>query len=237
MNSQLIKTENLCRFYTHGSEEIQAVNNVNLQIKNGEFLGIVGASGSGKSTILNLLAGLDTPTSGSITYEKDLLTSLNRTELSAYRANKVGMIFQSFNLIAHQTALQNVELALYFGKIPANQRENIAAEMLEKIGLGNRMDHKPGSLSGGEQQRVAIARALVKKPEILFADEPTGNLDQENSKLIAELLAEQNSQGLTILLATHDMNLANKFTHRIVKMNYGKMEDTHSTTENRNEKS
>ena len=235
MDSDLIQTENLCRFYKHGSEEIHAVNNVNLKIKNGEFLGIVGASGSGKSTILNLLAGLDSPTSGHITYNGKGLSSLSRTELAAYRADKVGMIFQSFNLIAHQTALQNVELALYFGDIPANQRKTIASEMLEKIGLGNRMDHKPGSLSGGEQQRVAIARALVKKPEILFADEPTGNLDQENSQLISELLAEQNKQGLTILLATHDMNMANKFTHRIVRMNYGKMENDHFSINGRNE--
>ncbi|MFH2050283.1 MAG: ABC transporter ATP-binding protein [bacterium] len=221
----MIQTVRLCRFYQHGSEEIRAVNDVNMKLKKGEFLGIVGASGSGKSTILNLLAGLDSATSGQIEYEGVALSSLNRTELSAYRAKKVGMIFQSFNLIAHLTALQNVELALYFCDIPANQRKLKASEMLKQIGLGERMDHKPGSLSGGEQQRVAIARALVKRPEILFADEPTGNLDQENSQLIAELLTEQVNQGLTILLATHDLNLANKYTHRIVRMNYGRMED------------
>jgi len=225
MDSHLIQTKDLCRFYKHGSDEIHAVNKVNLNIKNGEFLGIVGASGSGKSTILNLLAGLDSPSSGQIQYEGSVLSSLNRSDLASYRAQKVGMIFQSFNLISHQTALQNVELALYFTDIPANQRKIVATEMLEQIGLSDRMDHKPGSLSGGEQQRVAIARALVKKPEILFADEPTGNLDQNNSELIAELLAKHNQQGLTILLATHDLNLADKYTHRIVKMNYGKLED------------
>ncbi|UCG62490.1 MAG: ABC transporter ATP-binding protein [Candidatus Zixiibacteriota bacterium] len=213
----------LCRYYRRGPQEVRAVDNVSLDIRRGEFLAIVGSSGSGKSTMLNLLAGLDTPTSGRIEVDGTALNSLSRRELSSYRAKQVGMVFQSFNLVAHHTALKNVELALFFNDTPARERRLLASHMLERLGLTNRMDHKPADLSGGEQQRVAMARALVKKPSILFADEPTGNLDHENTEQIGQMLTELNGQGQTIIMATHDLELARRYAHRTVRMNYGRL--------------
>lgn len=221
----------LCRYYRRGPQEVRAVDEVNLSIDRGEFVGIVGASGSGKSTILNLLAGLDTPSSGRIEVDGVTLGSLNRKELAAYRAQKVGMVFQSFNLIPHRTALGNVELALYFDDTPRSRRQHKAAEMLERLGLGDRMDHRPADLSGGEQQRVAMARALVKSPQLLFADEPTGNLDQDNTQQIASLLTDLNKQGLTVVLVTHDLDMAARYAHRTVKMHYGRIVDESSSEE------
>ncbi|UCD18552.1 MAG: ABC transporter ATP-binding protein [Candidatus Zixiibacteriota bacterium] len=223
MDTPWIQTHDLCRYYRRGPQQVRAVDGVNLSIDRGEFLGIVGASGSGKSTILNLLAGLDSPTSGSIDFEGVPLGSLNRRQLAAYRAHRVGMIFQSFNLLGHHTALGNVELALYFNDTPHRERTRLAAETLKRLGLGDRLDHRPGDLSGGEQQRVAIARALVKRPEILFADEPTGNLDHENTRQIAELLTDLNRQGLTVVMVTHDLDLARQCTQRMIRMHYGRL--------------
>jgi putative ABC transport system ATP-binding protein len=227
--SDWMRTVKLCRYYRRGPQEVRAVDGVDLNLGQGEFLGVVGASGSGKSTILNLLAGLDTPTSGFVEVEGTSLSSLSRRDLAVYRARRVGMVFQSFNLISHRTALQNVELALYFNGSPRRQRQNQAQEILEHLGLGDRLDHRPADLSGGEQQRVAMARALVKKPEILFADEPTGNLDQDNTELIARLMADLNSQGLTVILATHDLDLAQRYTHRTVHMHYGRLTEKGSS--------
>jgi ABC-type lipoprotein export system ATPase subunit len=223
MGSSHIQTNDLCRYYSRGAHEVRALNRVSLTIERGEFLAVVGASGSGKTTLLNLLAGLDTPTSGTITVDGRRLTELPRRELAAYRASRVGMIFQSFNLLPHQTALQNVELALYFNGTPRYQRRKQAGEVLERLGLSDRIDHLPGDLSGGEQQRVAIARALVKRPEILFADEPTGNLDRENSILIGRLLSELHNDGITVLMVTHDTDLARRIAGRVVRMNYGQI--------------
>jgi ABC-type lipoprotein export system ATPase subunit len=221
--SRWMQTFDLCRYYRRGPQEVRAVDGVTLGVNQGEFLGIVGSSGSGKSTILNLLAGLDTPTSGRIEVEGVALDSLTRHELAAYRARRVGMVFQSFNLIAHYSALKNVEMALYFNGTPRRERDRRAAEMLERLGLGDRLDHRPADLSGGEQQRVAIARALVKRPEVLFADEPTGNLDQDNTNQIAALLAELNREHLTVILVTHDIELARQSARRIVRMHYGRV--------------
>lgn len=221
-----LKTTDLCRWYRRGPQQVRAVDGVSLSVGRGEFLAIVGASGSGKSTMLNLLAGLDTPTSGKVEVDGCVLTGLTRRELSAYRAGKVGMVFQSFNLIAHHTALRNVEMALYFNDTQAKDRRLRATEILERLGLGDRLDHRPADLSGGEQQRVALARALVKRPEILFADEPTGNLDHVNSDQIGDLLAELNRQGLTVIMATHALDLARRLAHRTVKMDYGKLVDS-----------
>jgi len=220
-----ICTLDLCRYYRRGSCEVKAVDEVSLSVHRGEFVGIVGASGSGKSTVLNLLAGLDTPTSGRIEIDGVVLGSLSRRELAVYRAQKVGMVFQSFNLISHRTALANVELALYFDDTPRRDRRQRAVTMLERLGLADRLDHRPADLSGGEQQRVAMARALVKQPRLLFADEPTGNLDQDNSRQIALLLDEPNKQGLTVLLVTHDLDLARTHAHRCIKMHYGRIVD------------
>lgn len=213
----------LCRFYKRGPQTVHALAGVTLDVVRGEFLGIVGASGSGKSTLLNLLAGLDTPTSGFVQIGDRRLSVMSRKELSRYRAHQVGMIFQSFNLIAHYTALQNVETALVFNDVPPKERRASALGILGQLGLADRVSHRPADLSGGEQQRVAVARAIVKKPSILFADEPTGNLDYENSIQIAELLRELNRGGLTVVMVTHNLEMAREYSHRIVRMQYGKI--------------
>jgi putative ABC transport system ATP-binding protein len=199
------------------------VDGVDLQVHSGEFVAVVGSSGSGKSTLLNLLAGLDTPTSGEVEVAGIRLSSLSQQARAAYRATRVGMVFQSFNLIGHRTALQNVELALFFDGTPKSRRRDLAREMLARLGLEDRTDHVPADLSGGEQQRVAIARALVKKPQLLFADEPTGNLDQENAGQIAGLLTDLNQSGITVILVTHDLELAARHAARTEHMHYGKM--------------
>ncbi|HUL44356.1 MAG TPA: ABC transporter ATP-binding protein [Bacteroidota bacterium] len=218
-----LRAVDLCRFYKRGPQTVHALAGVTLDVGRGEFLGIVGASGSGKSTLLNLLAGLDTPTSGFVQIGDRRLSVMSRKELSRYRACQVGMIFQSFNLIAHYTALQNVETALVFNDVPQKERRTAALAILGQLGLADRVSHRPADLSGGEQQRVAVARAIVKKPSILFADEPTGNLDYENSMQIAELLRQLNHSGLTVVMVTHNLEMANAYSHRIARMQYGKM--------------
>jgi len=199
------------------------LDGVAVSIARGEFLGIVGSSGSGKTTLLNLLAGLDTPTSGIVELSGTPLTGMSRRQLSSYRAHKVGMVFQSFNLISHYTALQNVETALYFNDTPSGERRRRAGEILEQLGLADRITHRPADLSGGEQQRVAVARAIVKKPEILFADEPTGNLDYDNALQIASLLTSLNAEGLTVVLVTHNLELAQQRARRTIRMQYGRI--------------
>lgn len=223
MSQAFIETSNLCRYYRRGQHEVKAVDGVDIAIEHGAFVSLVGASGSGKSTILNLLAGLDRPTNGRVRVGDSFLDEMSRKQLSAYRAAQVGMVFQSFNLLPHRTALANVELALLFDSLPRSQRRQAAQEALEQLGLGERLDHKPADLSGGEQQRVAIARALVKKPTILFADEPTGNLDHENSETIATLLKELHTAGMTVVMVTHDHDLANKLSTQQFHLSYGKL--------------
>jgi putative ABC transport system ATP-binding protein len=216
-----INTSDLCRYYHRGHHTVRALDGVTISVARGDFLSIVGSSGSGKTTLLNLLAGLDTPTSGSVEVNGVSMSSMSRRQLSAYRAHKVGMIFQSFNLISHYTALQNVETALYFNDTPPRERRRLATEILEQLGLSDRTTHRPADLSGGEQQRVAVARAIVKKPEILFADEPTGNLDFENAHQLANLLTNLNSNGLTIVLVTHNLEMAQQYSHQTIRMQYG----------------
>jgi putative ABC transport system ATP-binding protein len=216
-----LNTLDLCRHYRRGQYTVRALDGVTISVPRGDFLSIVGSSGSGKTTLLNLLAGLDTPTSGSVEVNGVSLSSMSRRQLSAYRAHKVGMIFQSFNLISHYTALQNVETALYFNDTSPRERRRLATEMLEQLGLSDRTTHRPADLSGGEQQRVAVARAIVKNPEILFADEPTGNLDFENAQQLATLLTKLNSNGLTIVLVTHNLEMAQQYSHQTIRMQYG----------------
>jgi len=218
-----ISTSKLHRHYQRGNHVVKALDGVDLAIERGEFVAVVGASGSGKSTLLNLMAGLDTPTSGYIQIEDQRLGSLSRAELAAYRAHRVGMIFQSFNLLPHQTALKNVELALYFDGTPRGKRHRLASDILDRLGMSDRLEHRPADLSGGEQQRVAIARAVVKKPQVLFADEPTGNLDRDNARAIVALLAELNRDGLTVVMVTHDQAMAQAVAGRVVRMNYGRV--------------
>jgi putative ABC transport system ATP-binding protein len=218
-----IRTHRLCRYYQRGRHEVRAVDSVDLSIVKGEFLAVLGASGSGKSTLINLLAGLDTPTSGRIEIDNQNLSEFSTRALAEYRARRVGIVFQSFNLLVHHTALRNVEMALYFNGTARSERRRIAAAALERLGLGDRLHHRPIDLSGGEQQRVAIARALVKQPEVLFADEPTGNLDQENSAVITKILSELNREGMTVILVTHDLEIARQNARRIIKMHYGRI--------------
>lgn len=222
-----IRTVDLCRYYDRGHHVVKALDKVSITIDRGEFLAVVGSSGSGKTTLLNLLAGLDTPTSGAVDISGTPLSEMSRRQLSAYRAQKVGMVFQSFNLISHYTALQNVETALYFGSKTPDERRRLATKVLERLGLADRTTHRPADLSGGEQQRVAVARAIVKNPEILYADEPTGNLDFENSAQIAGLLRELNKEGLTIVMVTHNLDLAQQETDRTIRMQYGHVVEAH----------
>jgi len=196
---------------------------VTFDVGRGEFIALVGSSGSGKTTLLNLLAGLELPTLGSVFFEGVSLSALSRRELASYRAQKVGMIFQAFNLITHYSALQNVEAALYFDGTMPRDRKRLASSMLERLGLADRLLHRPADLSGGEQQRVAIARALVKNPEILFADEPTGNLDFENAQQIASLLTSLSGEKFTIVLVTHNLEMAQQYAHRTVRLQYGRI--------------
>jgi putative ABC transport system ATP-binding protein len=218
-----LRATDLCRHYHRGPQTVKALDGVTLAVGRGEFLGIVGSSGSGKTTLLNLLAGLDTPTSGLVQLDSVPFTNLSRRQLAAYRAQKVGMVFQSFNLISHYSALQNVETALYFNGTPPKERRRRATAILDQLGLADRMTHRPADLSGGEQQRVAVARAIVKKPEILFADEPTGNLDYENAQQIISLLTSLNRDGLTLVLVTHNLELAQQYTHRTIRLQYGRV--------------
>ncbi|HUU45455.1 MAG TPA: ABC transporter ATP-binding protein [Acidobacteriota bacterium] len=221
MSLHWMQTVDLCRYYQRGTHEVRAVDRVTVGFERADFTAVVGASGSGKSTLLNLLAGLDTPTSGHIAVGGVRLSSLTRRELAAYRAKRVGMVFQSFNLVSHYTALENVALALYFNDTSPRERQIRASAILERLALADRMGHRPHDLSGGEQQRVAIARALVKKPDVIFADEPTGNLDQENAEQILGLLSELNRDGLTIIMVTHNIDVARRYPRRVVRMDYG----------------
>jgi putative ABC transport system ATP-binding protein len=218
-----LRTLDLCRYYRRGPQIVRALDGASIAISRGEFLGIVGSSGSGKTTLLNLLAGLDTPTSGTVEFDGTPLPTLSRRQLASYRASKVGMVFQSFNLIAHYTALQNVETALYFNNTPPKERRRLASAILEQLGLGDRLTHRPADLSGGEQQRVAVARAIVKRPDLLFADEPTGNLDFENAQQIVALLTGLHRDGLTVIMVTHNLELAQKHTERTIRMQYGRI--------------
>lgn len=231
MTSEIyLSTTDLCRYYHRGPQTVKALDGVSVTIGRGEFLSVVGSSGSGKTTLLNLLAGLDSPTSGIVDLAGVPLSSKSRRQLAAYRAHKVGMIFQSFNLISHYSALQNVEIALCFNGTSPKERKRLGAEILERLGLADRMTHKPSDLSGGEQQRVAVARAIVKRPEILFADEPTGNLDYENARQIALLLTSLNRDGLTVVLVTHNLEMAQQTTQRTIRMQYGHIVETKNTS-------
>ena len=220
----LIQAETVSREYRLGETLIRAVNEVSLTVRRGEFLALLGSSGSGKSTLLSLLAGLDRPTSGAIRVQDRNLSELDAEELARYRRETVGMVFQSFNLLPRMTLEENVELPLRLAEVDRNEREPRVSEALERVGLGPRRQHRPSELSGGEQQRGALARALVNRPTILFADEPTGNLDSVNGEQILLLLREfQNSLGMTIIMVTHERPLAEKFANRIAVLSDGRL--------------
>jgi putative ABC transport system ATP-binding protein len=218
MNSpNFIETEDLTKVYSTGRIEVVALAGVNLSIGCGEFLGVTGPSGSGKSTLMNLLGGLDTPSNGRIKVEGKFISDLNKEELALYRRFQVGLVFQSFNLISSYTALENVAFPLLFAGVAKKERKIRAEQMLAKVGLGNRKDHLPTELSGGEQQRVAIARALINQPKILLADEPTGNLDSKTSREIVQALSDLNkNQGLTVVMISHEESLLAEFADNII---------------------
>ncbi len=232
MSDAWLSCFDLKRHYERGPQTVRALDGVSLELREGELLALVGSSGSGKSTLLNLVAGLDRPSEGSVVFQGRTLSELNQRDLASYRARNTGMIFQSFNLIGHYSASENVALALAFTGIPYGQRAKIARAQLVELGLAERMDHHPADLSGGEQQRVAIARALVTDPALIFADEPTGNLDQDNSEQIVELLAGLCLDGRSVLMTTHDLELAGRYAHRICRLNYGRIEEERELPEN-----
>ncbi len=207
-----------------GGAVIRAVEEVTLAIAPGEFTALLGSSGSGKSTLLNLVAGLDRPTAGSISVLGRDLAALNPEELARHRRQTVGMVFQAFNLIGSMTVLENVELPLRFAEVERAERGRRALSALERVGLAERLTHRPSQLSGGEQQRVSIARAIVNRPAILLADEPTGNLDSATGESIMQLLRELNgSLGVTILMVTHERPLAERFARRLLQMADGRL--------------
>ena len=202
-----------------GASVVHALDGVSLTVPQGQFLGLLGTSGSGKSTLLNLIAGLDHASSGTLQVFDQDLAKMSRAELSLHRRQHVGIIFQSFNLISTMSATENVALSMMFASVPRAEREREASQLLETMGLGGRQRHRPKELSGGEQQRVAVARALANRPQLLLADEPTGNLDSKTSREIMELLKSLNErEGKTIVLVTHDAALAQKYSHRIVTL-------------------
>jgi len=203
---------------------VTAVDKASVAVEEGEFVAIQGTSGSGKSTLLNLLGGLDRPTSGEVLFEGNSLAPFTKREMAQYRRRAVGMIFQNFNLIPTMSAAENVNLALAFGGVRGEDRARRAQELLEKVGLGDRLTHRPSELSGGEQQRVAIARALANNPRVLLADEPTGNLDSTRAHELLSLLREMvGRERLTVIMVTHDHELASGFANRIIFMKDGKV--------------
>ena len=211
-----------------GSTTIRAVDGVTLDIQSGEFVALLGASGSGKSSLLNLIAGLDSPTSGQVVSGGKDLARLSRQELAKYRRHTVGMVFQSFNLIPSMTVLENVELPLRFAEVERSQRAAMAGTALERVGLGGRLRHRPIELSGGEQQRVALARALVNQPTILLADEPTGNLDSHTGTEVMDLIRNLNaSSEMTVVLVTHEQAIAEKYARRMISLADGKVISDH----------
>jgi ABC-type lipoprotein export system ATPase subunit len=226
-----IRSENLCRHYRMGETVIRAVDGVSLQVRAGEFVALLGSSGSGKSSILNLVAGLDRPTSGSVIVGDRDLAKLSREELAKYRLHVVGMVFQSFNLIASMTLAENVELPLRFAEVDRSQRQNQAREALERVGLRARSDHRPSELSGGEQQRAALARALINRPQLLLADEPTGNLDSHTGTEIMEMVRRFNRElGMTVVMVTHERALAERYAQRMIFLADGKLVDDRPNT-------
>ena len=224
--SVAIRSADVCRHYRMGDAVIRAVDGVSLEVPAGEFVALLGSSGSGKSSMLNLIAGLDTPTSGSVVVQSRDLAKLSREELAKYRLHVVGMVFQSFNLIASMTLIENVELPLRFAEVDRGQREAKAREALEQVGLKARVHHRPSELSGGEQQRAALARALINRPKLLLADEPTGNLDSHTGTEIMNMLRDFNRKlGMTVVMVTHERALAERYVQRMIFLADGKLQD------------
>jgi putative ABC transport system ATP-binding protein len=223
-NGPLVRTQNVCRHYRMGDAIVRAVDGISIEFSAGEFVALLGASGSGKSSLLNLVAGLDRPSSGTVVVQGSDLASLSREELAKYRLRTVGMVFQSFNLIPSMTLLENVELPLRFAEVDRNKRSALARQALGRVGLTARLSHRPVELSGGEQQRAALARALINHPRLLLADEPTGNLDSRTGTEIMGLIGEFNQTlGMTVLMVTHEHVLAERYAGRMIQLADGKL--------------
>ncbi len=222
--SAAINVDRLCRHYRMGDALIRAIDGVSLSVQAGEFVALLGSSGSGKSSVLNLIAGLDRPTSGSVIVQGRDLAGLSREELAHYRLHTVGMVFQSFNLIASMTLAENVELPMRFAEVDRGKRDDLAREALSRVGLQARMNHRPSELSGGEQQRAALARALINGPQLLFADEPTGNLDSRTGTEIMNIVRDLNRElGMTVVMVTHERALAERYAQRLIFLADGKL--------------
>ena len=220
----ILEIEDLFKSYSLGRLEVPVLHDINLAVDSGEFAAIMGPSGSGKSTLMNLIGCLDRPTSGRILIGGEDVSMLSETDLARIRGERVGFVFQTFNLISRLTALKNVELPMVYQDIPRGERLKRATELLELLGLTDRADHKPSELSGGQRQRVAIARALANEPNILLADEPTGNLDSKTGEEIMQIFKELHNHGRTIIMVTHDQGLAEN-CDRIIRLKDGGIED------------
>jgi len=219
-----VRTESVCRHYPMGGSVIRAVDGISLSIERGEFVALLGQSGSGKSTLLNLLAGLDRPTSGSVVVQGRDLARMSSEDLAQYRRNDVGMVFQAFHLIPSMTITENVELPMRFAEVERAERTQRVRQSLEQVGLGHRLGHRPSELSGGEQQRVSLARALANRPQLLVADEPTGNLDSRTGEEILNLIRDLSlTLGMTVVMVTHERALAERFAQRLIFLGDGKL--------------
>lgn len=219
----MIRVENLRKVYSVGNEKVVALNNISIEIPKGEFCCIVGTSGSGKSTLLNMLAGLEKPTKGKVKINGQLVSKMTEKELAIFRQNNIGFIFQSYNLMPTLTAVENVAFPLVFKGVDKDIREARARKLLKQMGLASRMNHKPGEMSGGQQQRVGIARAFISKPKVIFADEPTGNLDSNTTQQVMKMLLEISEENnITFVMVTHDPELA-KMAHRVITLKDGKV--------------
>ncbi|MEA3329185.1 MAG: ABC transporter ATP-binding protein [Nanoarchaeota archaeon] len=221
---EVIKLHNVTKYYYLGDNVVKAVDGVNLSIKKGEFIAVMGPSGSGKSTCMNLIGNLDVPTNGSLFLDGEDVSYLSESDLAELRGNKIGFIFQQFNLIPNLTVKENVMLPMDFQGVPQQEQEEIAEEILEKVNLGDRMDFYPNQLSGGQQQRVAIARALANNPDVILADEPTGNLDTKTGEKVMDFLETLNKEGKTIIMVTHDPDLAKEHADIVYWLRDGKIE-------------
>lgn len=221
--SVLIQIEDICKVYNPGENEVRALDHVSLTVNTGEFVAIIGQSGSGKSTLMNMLGCLDVPTEGEYILNGQSVSHLTDDELSDIRNQEIGFIFQGFNLIPSFTAIENVELPLLYRGVGKRERHELAVKALEKVGLARRMQHKPSEMSGGQQQRVAIARAIAQAPPVILADEPTGNLDSGSSREIIRILKELHQEGRTVILITHDNEIAAQ-AKRVIRIKDGKVE-------------
>ena len=222
MKEILISLNNVYKIYNVGGEEVRALDGIDLEINENEYLAIMGPSGSGKSTLMNMIGCLDTPSAGVYQFEGEMVQEMNDDQLASIRNRKIGFIFQTFNLLPKATAQHNVEIPLIYGNVRKTKRVNLSQEALDSVGLSDRMQHKPNELSGGQRQRVAIARALVNSPSIILADEPTGNLDSKSGQEIMGILDQLHQKGNTIILVTHEDEIA-QHAHRIIRLFDGKI--------------